>query len=132
MIGLDTNVLVRYVVQDDDEQSLRATRLIESLDDERPGFVSLVVLVELHWVLRRAYGVTAADSAAVVRALLDSEEVGVAESDTVRRALSRVPDGEDLVDALIGALGEDAGCAYTVTFDLPASRLAGMRLVPTS
>lgn len=132
MIGLDTNVLVRYVVQDDDEQSLRATRLIESLDDERPGFVSLVVLVELHWVLRRAYGVTAADSAAVVRALLDSEEVGVAESDTVRRALSRVPDGEDLVDALIGALGEDAGCEYTVTFDLPASRLAGMRLVPTS
>lgn len=129
MIGLDTNLLVRYIVQDDPDQSARATRLIESLD-ERQGFVSLVVLGELHWVLRRSYRVGADETAAVVRGLLDAEEIVVSQPDAVRRALARVPGGHDFTDALVSELGEEAGCEYTATFDRRASQLPGVRLVP--
>ena len=52
MIGLDTNVLVRYIMQDDSKQSAKATKLIESLDADRPGYITMVSVVELYWVLR--------------------------------------------------------------------------------
>ncbi len=81
MIGLDTNVLVRYVVQDDPDQSARATALVESLDDQRRGFVSVVVLVELAWVLRRAYGARPDDVHAVVDRLLRARELVVQDAD---------------------------------------------------
>jgi len=129
LIGLDTNVLARYLAQDDPDQSARATQLIESLDDENPGFVSLVVLSELHWVLRRAYNVSRDDVATVVRRLLDATEITVQEPDAVRRALSR-PGPADFPDALISELGVLAGCDYTATFDRRAARLSGMKLVP--
>ena len=58
MIGLDTNVLVRYIMQDDAKQSPKATRLIESLTTDEPGFVSVVSVVELGWVLSSSYGLT--------------------------------------------------------------------------
>ncbi len=128
MIGLDTNVLVRYVVQDDPLQSRAATDVIEGLGEDRPGFVSLVVVVELYWVLRRAYQVPADQTAQVIRTLLDSVEIAVQESDSVRRALERLPNG-DFTDALIVDLGKSAGCEHTVTFDRGAARLSGMRLL---
>jgi predicted nucleic-acid-binding protein len=53
MIGLDTNVLVRYIMQDDVKQSPKATALIESLDSDHPGFITLVFVVELYWVLTK-------------------------------------------------------------------------------
>ena len=58
MIGLDTNVLVRYIMQDEPGQSAKATRLIESLEVDRPGFISLVSIVELYWVLTSCYDLT--------------------------------------------------------------------------
>ncbi len=70
MIGLDTNVLVRYLAQDDQEQSALATQVLESLDEAERGFVSLVVLVELQWVLRRAYRMSASEVAGIVERLL--------------------------------------------------------------
>src|SRR5882757_4840740 len=99
------------------------------LDDENPGFVSLVVLSELHWVLRRAYNVSREDVATVVRRLLDAREITVQEPDAVRRALNR-PGPADFPDALISELGLLAGCDYTATFDRRAARLSGMKLVP--
>jgi predicted nucleic-acid-binding protein len=56
MIGLDTNVLVRYIMQDDATQSLKAAKLMESLTVDDPGFVSLVSVVELGWVLTNLFG----------------------------------------------------------------------------
>lgn len=132
MIGLDTNVLVRYVAQDEPEQSARATELIEGLDEDDPGFVSTVALVELHWVLRRAYQTTRAEAAAIVRGLLDSREILVQDADVVRRALAQVSGDVDFPDAVISEAGGAAGCAHTVTFDHQASRLRGMTLVPDS
>lgn len=131
MIGLDTNVLVRYLAQDDPQQSARATRLVEKLNEDHQGFVSIVVLVELHWVLRRAYHVGAPDLATIIRTLLDAKEIVVQHADVVRRALLRASEQADFPDALISELGESAGCSHTATFDERAGRLHGMRLVPT-
>ena len=129
MIGLDTNVLVRYVTQDDPEQSPLATRLIESLDATNQGFVSLAVLVELHWVLRRAYRVNRTDAAAVVRKLLIAEELVLQEPEAVHRALTWLGDDIDFPDALISELGALADCSHTVTFDAKAADLSGMKLL---
>ncbi len=129
MIGLDTNVLVRYVVQDDPDQSARATALVESLDDQRRGFVSVVVLVELAWVLRRAYGARPDDVHAVVDRLLRARELVVQDADVVRLALRLAVAGADFPDAVISGVNAGAGCDTTVTFDVGASRHTGMRLL---
>ena len=71
MIGLDTNVLVRYLAQDDAAQSAKATRLIEGeLTQRQPGFISLIVLVETCWVLKRLYGATPTELRETVNDLL--------------------------------------------------------------
>jgi predicted nucleic-acid-binding protein len=129
VIGLDTNVLVRYLTQDDDEQTSRATEVVDALDDQDRGFVSLVVLVELHWVLRTAFRVSADESAAIVEGLLGASWLVVQESDVARRAVARTRAGVDFSDALVAELGAVAGCATTVTFDRRAARHPGMTLL---
>lgn len=130
MIGLDTNVLVRYLVQDDDDHSPRARRLVDSLDDQHQGFISVVALAEVHWVLRSAYRVSRKEAAAIVGELLRAQELVLQAPDAVRGALARMGDDVDFADALIGELGDAAGCDWTATFDRrAAARLPGMRLV---
>lgn len=130
MIGLDTNVLVRYLTQDDPDQAARATTLLEGLDENAPGFVSIVTLVELHWVLRSAYKVSRQDAAKVFARLLDAQELVIAEHNAVRRVLSSLVGDIDFADALISELGQQAGCAYTATFDKRAAGLSAMHLIP--
>lgn len=129
MIGLDTNVLVRYLAQDDAAQAARATALIESFDEDDPGFVSLVVLAELHWVLTRAYLIGPAEVITIIRKLLDARELAIQEPDLVRRALGQAGHA-DFADAVISELGRAAGCSTTATFDKRAARLDRMSLVP--
>ena len=129
MIGLDTNVLVRYLTQDDEVQAAEANQLIEGLTESSPGYVSMLVLAETYWVLRRAYKVDHDAIVATLRGLLGSRELVIDRADLVRRALRRVADGADFADALINELGVDAGCDHTVTFDEGAAKLAGMRLL---
>lgn len=131
MIGLDTNVLVRYLAQDDPDQSAQATALIESFDEEHRGFISTVALVELHWVLRRAYKVGRAEAAAIIGKLLESQELTLQEPDLIRRALTKLREDLDFSDAVISEAGEAAGCTHTATFDRRAARLKGMTLLPT-
>jgi len=129
--GLDTNVLVRYVMQDDARQSARATRLIESLSAEEPGFVALVAVLELAWVLAGSYGLGRAQVAAVLESLLRSKELVVDRADLVAQALSRFRDaGADFADALLERIAAAAGCPVTMTFDAGAAKAAGMTLVP--
>ena len=131
MTGLDTNVLVRYVMQDDARQSARATRLIESLSAEEPGFVALVAVLELAWVLAGSYGLGRAQVAAVLESLLRSKELVVDRADLVAQALSRFRDaGADFADALLERIAAAAGCPVTMTFDAGAAKTAGMTLVP--
>jgi predicted nucleic-acid-binding protein len=129
LIGLDTNVLVRYITQDDPDQSVRATALIESLSEDDPGFVSIVTVVEVYWVLRSAYKVSRDKGAKVIGTLLNAQELSVAAADAVRGALGRLDGRLDFADALIGELGRAAGCDHTATFDRRAAQLPGMQLV---
>lgn len=131
MIGLDTNVLVRYIVQDDKSQSASASRLIErELSAEVPGFVSLIVLVELVWVLESCYGCTRTDIATVVERLLRVKQISVQDAETAWRALRQFISGKaDFSDCLIERLGHAHGCQHTSTFDKAAAKYAGMKLL---
>ena len=128
MTGLDSNVLLRYLTQDDAAQAARATRLIErELSERAPGFISLVVLVETCWVLKRIYGVTPAEISTTVRDLLDTRQLTIERRAAVARALERAGAG-NVTDALIADIALDAGCSRVVTFDRKAARL-GMTLL---
>jgi predicted nucleic-acid-binding protein len=130
MIGLDTNVLVRYLAQDDPEQSKQATDIIERrLTEAEPGLVSIVAVVELVWVLDRAYGLGDREIAAAVERMLQAETLVVESEQAVFSAMVALREGwGSFADALIAALGAKAGCAHTVTFDRKALRLPGFRL----
>jgi predicted nucleic-acid-binding protein len=129
--GLDTNVLARYLMQDDPRQSPRATRLIESLSAEAPGFVPVVTIVELVWVLSGSYGLSRAQVATVLEMLLRSRELVIDRAELVAQALSRFGSvGVDFADALIERIATAAGCGVTMTFDAGAAKTAGMTLVP--
>lgn len=130
MTGLDTNVLVRYVMQDDPRQSPRATRLIESFSADDPGFVPVVTVVELVWVLSGSYGLGRAQVSAVLDGLLRSKELVLDRPDLVSQALNRFSaGGADFADALIERIAADAACSRTMTFDVGAAKNAGMTLV---
>lgn len=131
MIGLDTHVLVRYVLQDDARQSPRASRLIESLSVDEPGFVPVVTVVELAWVLGAGYKLPRVQLAAVLETLLRSKALVIDRADLVMQALARFSTGSaDFADALIERTAAAAGCKTTMTFDPGAAKAAGMTLVP--
>ena len=130
MIGLDTNVLVRYIMQDDTKQSLLATRLVESLSVDSPGYIPLVAVVELAWVLSSAYEL---DHTAVTRtfeALLRTKELMVENPEVVWKALRMMQStGADFADCLVSNSAMAAGCERTMTFDRGAAKSAGMSLI---
>jgi predicted nucleic-acid-binding protein len=127
VIGLDTNVLVRYFTQDDSKQSPRATRLIErQLSAEIPGFISVVAMTELVWVLQRAYRFAAGEIADAIEGMLAADTLAVECEQEVFQAMVALKDGNgSFSDALVSALGTKAGCSRTVTFDEKALRLPG-------
>ncbi len=130
MIGLDTNVLVRYLMQDDAKQAAKATRLMESLTVEVPGFVSIISVVELGWVLTSAYGLTRSQLEQALEALLRTKELVVDRADQVLQALRIFKATKaDLADCLIERSAAGAGCEQTMTFDVAAAKGAGMILV---
>jgi predicted nucleic-acid-binding protein len=129
MIGLDTNVVLRYLTQDDPVQSPKATELIErGLTQRDPGFVSIVTMVETAWVLERIYGLTAEEIAAAIERMLEVDVLVLQSEQEVFTAMIAVKEGRDsFADALIGALGTRAGCSHTLTFDQQALRLRAFR-----
>jgi predicted nucleic-acid-binding protein len=125
MIGLDTNVIVRYLTQDDPVQSPKATELIErGLTEEESGFVSVVAMAETAWVLERIFGLTAEAIAAAIERMLEVDVLVVESEQEVFTAMIAVKEGRGaFADALIGALSARVGCSHTVTFDHKALRL---------
>ena len=130
MIGLDTNVLVRYIMQDDAKQSPRASKLIESLNDDNPGYISMVSVVELYWVLTSSYELTSQQVAQALEAILRTKAFVVERADQVLRALRVFESGKaDFADCMIERSAAGAGCTETMTFDVGASKHAGMALI---
>lgn len=129
MIGIDTNVLVRYLTQDDQNQAKIATQAIEGLTVRRPGFLGLVTLAETSWVLRRTYGLDADEVNRVLAAVVSADEFVVENPAVVAQALEAAVAGADFADVLITETARQAGCEHTVTFDRRAAKLAGMQLL---
>jgi len=129
MIGLDANVVVRYLTQDDPLQSPRAAKLIEGLTKANPGFISVVAMVETAWVLKRSYGFSDRQIAAAVEGLLKADTLLVENEREVSVAMMALKRAQgSSADALIAALGAKAGCSATFTFDQKAARLPGFAL----
>jgi predicted nucleic-acid-binding protein len=131
VIGLDTNVLVRYLAQDDRIQSAKATELIEQrLSDENPGFISVVAMVETTWVLGRAYGLADIEVAAAIERTLQADVLLVESEQEVFAAMVALKQGRgSFADALVAELDAKAGCVCSLTFDRKASRLRGFQLL---
>lgn len=130
MTGLDTNVLVRFFAQDDRAQSDKAEELLQTLSPESQGFLSVVSLVELIWVLRSHYRMSKSRLVVCIERLLDAPELTIESQPAVAQALKRFASGKgNFADLLIERLGKSAGCHETVTFDLNAAQFAGMRLL---
>jgi predicted nucleic-acid-binding protein len=130
MIGLDTNILIRYLTQDDPAQSAKATEILERrLTPNNPGFVSVVAMVETVWVLDRAYGLTTQEIATAVERLLQVEVLAIENEQEVFTAMVALKGRGSFADALIAELGARAGCTRTLTFDQKAVRLPGFELV---
>src|ERR1035437_10245423 len=127
MIGLDTNVLVRYIMQDDPKNSPKATKLIESLDDDDPGYITMVSVIELYWVLTSCYELTGEQVGQALEVILRTKQFLVERADQVMRALRVFGEGKaDFADCLIERSATSAGCSKTMTFDDGASKHAGM------
>lgn len=129
MIGLDTNVLVRYFAQDDLAQAKRAERLLSLAESpEGPCFVSLATVMELSWVLRSRYAMTDLRIADAIEELLFTEGIHLQNQYEVFIAISVLRSGDgSFEDALIAALGTWAGCTATLTFDKRALHLPGFK-----
>lgn len=130
MIGLDTNVILRYIMQDDPAQARQATVLIESLTADEPGFIPMIVLVEMVWVLFSAYRLSRDQVVQVLEQLAQLKEIRLDSTDLVLKALRTFKAGTaDFSDCLIERIAANQGCHKTVTFDVAAAKSAGMVLI---
>ena len=129
MIGLDTNVVIRFVMQDDAKQSPMATRIVDALTAEQPGYLTLVTIVEIVWVLSGSYDLERPQIAMALEGLLRAPEIVVEQAETVWRALRLFKGSKaDFADCLIERSAAAAGCARTLTFDVGAAKHCGMVL----
>jgi len=131
MIGLDTNVLLRYLTQDDPPQAKLADQRIDRLDaGDNRGFINSVVLCETLWVLAKGYHYSRTDIDKVVDQLLLTREFEMENRSLVWAALHDFRDGAaDFADCLIGRINTAAGCAKTITFDRGAGKLPGFEVL---
>ena len=125
MLGVDTNVLVRFLVRDDEAQFEKARKLIKrEVAAGRRVFVNQLVLMETEWVLRSRYAVPKSQIIEAISGLLDATEVQFEDEPSIEEALFMWKDTTaDFADCLIGAKNRRMGCKATVSFDVKASKL---------
>jgi predicted nucleic-acid-binding protein len=131
MIGLDTNVILRYLLQDNPDQTRKANRIVDrQLNEQAPGFISLVTVLEIVWVLRSLLKRNPSQIASHLESLLAADSLEVQNEQQVFEAVFALKRGTgEFEDALIGALNARAGCTHTLTFDRKATRLPHFQLI---
>lgn len=130
MIGLDTNVLVRYIMQDDAKQAKLATKLIEGLSDASPGFISLVTILELTRVLESAFELTRTQIVQMFQNLMAVDVFKIERVAVVASAVRAYAGSKaDFADCLSERSSAQAGCERTMTFDKDAAKSGGMVLI---
>ena len=136
MVGLDSNGLVRFIMQDDAKQSANTNKLIASLSAIKPGFIPLIALMQLVWVLECCFQLTRDQLVQALDALLPTKEGVVDRADRVMWALRMFKAGTarhgtaDFADCWMERGASSAGCSRTTTFDVAAAKTAGMTLIP--
>ncbi len=127
MIGMDTDVIVRYIVQDDPKQAKAATKLIEQIcSPDNPGFLNHIVLCEIAWVLKRSYKQSKARICQIIEQIIRTDRIAVEDIQLVWKALEIFKETKaDFSDCLLGQRNLQAGCEYTATLDDAASKTAG-------
>jgi predicted nucleic-acid-binding protein len=131
MIGLDTNVLVRYLMQDDPAQAKRASTAIESAAGRGERMrLSAITLCELVWVLESAYDQARADVARALEQIVRTADFDLEHARHVRTAIEQYRSTPaDFADVLIGLVNEAAGCEYTLTFDRSLKRMPPFKVI---
>ena len=131
MIAIDTNVLLRLLVRDDEEQVRVVERFIATrFSPEEPGFVSRVVIAETAWVLKDVYGYDRRQIAAAIRGVLNVSELQLESADEINAAIADYEQSSaGFTDCLLARTNVAAGCDYTVTFDRKAAKLKGFELL---
>ena len=130
MIALDTNVLVRFLTQDEPGQARAATDLILDLTQDNPGFIAREVLVELVWVLERAYNFSRSDISGVLEGLLSASELVIEEADAIGSILQLYEvKGFGFSDLMIRQAARRSGSHHLATFDKKAALLDDVELV---
>src|SRR5689334_20464759 len=130
MIGVDTNVLVRFLTADSPEQHGATVTFFAERTASDPAFISAVTLAETAWVLRRTYGLTPLEITESFKALLDSNDLVIEGAGDLEAIRSGAAKPSQIADFLIVHLGSKAGCSHTVTFDQNAARrIPGMELL---
>ena len=129
MIGLDTNVVVRYLTRDDEAQFKAAQSAVQAARRaQEPLFIGVWVLLETVWVLQRAYGVDRSGLAKTIHALLESSDLILEHEALVEAALDAFQTGTaDFADYAIGLGNLAAGCRHTLTFDEQAARFGAFK-----
>jgi len=127
MLGIDTNVLVRFLVRDDEAQFEKARKLIKrEIAAGRRVFVNQLVLMESEWVLRSRYVVPKNQIIEAISGLLDAADIQFEDEPSIEEALFMWKDtAAEFADCLIGAKNRRQGCRATVSFDVKASKLPG-------
>ncbi len=129
MIGIDTNVLVRFITNDDPARSQTASQFMATLTVENPGYVSLPVTLEVIWVLLRLFKFSKAEVIHTLESLTRTNELRFQHVAIVRSALHIAETSNaDIADALVFLLSKEDGCDKVVTLDKGAVR-AGMSLL---
>lgn len=129
MIGVDSNVLVRFFTRDDEEQFEQASRFFASASD-RGLFLSTIVLVEVNWTLRRVYKHARKDVLQILDDLVHTRQFVTEDRDNVLRAIAIArATRADFSDALIALRNEADGCPQTATFDRDALEIEQMKQV---
>lgn len=119
--ALDTNILVRYIAQDDEHQSAKATALIENLTPVAPAFISCIVLCEIVWVLKTAYGFSKQDCAETLNRILSIGVFDIEHLEACLIALHHYRAGQaDFSDYLIAQIAKQTGYGTVLTFDKKA------------
>jgi predicted nucleic-acid-binding protein len=130
VIAIDTNVLVRFLTQDDEAQAKAASNFMAGLNVSNPGFICREVMVELIWVLERAYGCSRAEVATAVEALLSASELEIEAADDVGTAVFQYRNGGfGFADLMIAAAARRADAIALVTFDRKAAKIHGVELL---
>ena len=130
MIAVDTNVLLRYIVQDDLDQFALAERFLEQeLSPQEPGFVSLVVVCEIAWALERTYDLPREAIANAIMGLTKTPQLELESEDLVRVAAAQTR--FTIADTLIHLVGQARNCVGTVTFDRKFARMDGAETLLT-